>query len=360
MRVVIVDDSTIFRKVVRDTLAQCQGVEVVAVASDGKSALKAIEHFKPDLITLDHEMPVMNGIEVLRTLKGQQDRPEVIMLSAMTDMGALTTTQALRLGAFDFVLKPEQSSMEASCVQLRRDLLPKVRVLQERLRKKADGQATDQSESKIFESTPQTHRCIEPYEAKVVGIGVSTGGPAALSELLPKLPADLAVPILIVQHMPAMFTHSLASDLDRICKIKVCEAKDGQDILPGTAYIAPGGKQMKVVNQNDQKRISVTDDQPERNCKPSVDYLFRSMASVYGREVLALVMTGMGDDGTLGCRYLKRNGCMTVAQSEESCIVFGMPRQIIAAGLADRVIPLNRLHEIIESAGNRKGVTRCR
>ncbi|PQO33194.1 chemotaxis response regulator protein-glutamate methylesterase [Blastopirellula marina] len=356
MRVLIVDDSTLFRKVVRDTLSQCPGVEIVAVASDGKNALEKIRHYHPDLVTLDVEMPILNGIEVLRELQTMPLKPEVIMLSAMTDHGALATTQALRLGAFDFVLKPNQSKLEDSCAQLKTELLPKVKVLQERLRKQL-------GTVPIHEEEPIHHDVLsgsfDPGNAKVVGIGVSTGGPAALAHVLPKLPANLRVPLLIVQHMPPVFTRSLSADLDRSSKIKVQEAESGQVILPGNAYIAPGGKQMKVISQNGRKEILITDDPAERSCKPSVDYLFRSMAHEYGREAMAIVMTGMGDDGTMGCRLLKRHGCMVVAQEEKSCVVFGMPRQVIAAGLADKVTPLNQMHEIIESA-EVQGGSKCR
>ncbi|MEW4452935.1 chemotaxis response regulator protein-glutamate methylesterase [Bremerella sp. JC817] len=359
MRVLIVDDSTLFRKVVRDTLAECPGVEVVGVASDGQHALEKIEQFQPDLVTLDVEMPILNGIEVLRQLHMRPVKPDVIMLSAMTDHGALATTQALRLGAFDFVLKPNHSKLEDSCNQLRNDLLPKVKVLQERRHKQAFPETNRVEAAPPILSSSEAPKVIDPSKAKVVGIGVSTGGPAALSQLLPKLPANLPVPLLIVQHMPPMFTKSLANDLDRASNISVHEATDGQVVQPGNAYLAPGGKQMKVVVQDGQKKIQITDDPAERSCKPSVDYLFRSIAHVYGGEAMAMVMTGMGDDGTMGARLMKRNGCMVVAQEEKSCVVFGMPRQVIAAGLADKVVPLDQLHEIIQTAGVR-GVTRCR
>lgn len=356
MRVLIVDDSTLFRKVVRDALAQCPGVEVVAVASDGKSALEKIRHFQPDLVTLDVEMPVLNGIEVLRELQSLPSKPEVIMLSAMTDHGALATTQALRLGAFDFVLKPNQTRLEDSCAQLEMDLLPKVKVLQERLAKES-GVVPAQEENPAIHNAPK--RRFDTARAKVIGIGISTGGPAALAQLLPKLPANLSVPLLIVQHMPPVFTRSLATDLDRSCKIAVREAESGQVLLPGNAYIAPGGKQMKVVTREGRKEVLITDDPAERSCKPSVDYLFRSMAHEYGQDAMAMVMTGMGDDGTMGCRLLKRHGCMVVAQEEKSCVVYGMPRQVIAAGLADKVMPLTEMHEIIESAGVQGSIS-CR
>lgn len=360
MRVMIVDDSTLFRKVVRDALSVCQGVEVVGVASDGKTALEKIDHYRPDLVTLDVEMPVLNGIEVLRELQTRPYRPEVIMLSGLTDQGAVCTTQALRLGAFDFVLKPSsQSNIEESCKKLQNDLLPKVRVLQDRLTPKGThhGETIDESKDVFVPTT--SDKPFDASQATVVGIGISTGGPAALSNLLPKLPVNLGVPLLIVQHMPPMFTKSLAADLNRASKITVCEAEEGQAILPGKAYIAPGGKQMKVVTENGAKVIHITDDPPERSCRPSVDYLFRSIAHEYGRQAMALVMTGMGDDGTLGCRLLKRHGCMIVAQDEKSCVVYGMPRQVVTAGLADKVVPLDQMHEVIQGAGV-KGAGICR
>lgn len=360
MRVLIVDDSTLFRKVVRDALATCQGVEVVAVASDGKSALEKIEHYRPDLVTLDVEMPVLNGIEVLRELHARPHRPEVIMLSGLTDHGALNTTQALRLGAFDFVLKPHgQANMEESAQQLRADLVPKVRALQDRLAAANQQKSEKPNEADVPFTPPVGSKPFDISQVTVVGIGVSTGGPAALSTMLPKLPASLSVPLLIVQHMPPMFTKSLANDLNRACKISVCEAQDGQSVTSGTAYIAPGGKQMKVATENGAKVIRITDDPPERSCRPSVDYMFRSIAHEYGRQAMAVVMTGMGDDGTLGCRLLKRHGCMVVAQDEKSCVVFGMPRQVISAGLADKVVPLEQLHEVVQCAGS-KGAATCR
>ena len=357
MRVLIVDDSTLFRKVVRDALADCPGIEVVGLASNGKSALDKIPCLQPDVVTLDVEMPELDGMEVLKQLRQQSRRPEVIMLSAMTDRGALATTQALRLGAFDFILKPNHDSLEANCQQLRQDLLPIIRLLQQRHEGELGSSATvDHRET---ESPAPKRRQAALASVKVVGIGVSTGGPAALNQLLPKLPADLAVPLLIVQHMPPVFTRSLAADLDRASRIKVCEAEDGQEPLPGHAYLAPGGKQMKILSHQGHDVIQITNDPPERSCKPSVDYLFRSLAHTFGSQAMGVVMTGMGDDGTLGCRLMKRHGCTIVAQEESSCVVYGMPRQVIDAGLADIVVPLDQLHEIIQVAGT-QGARKCR
>ena len=360
MRVLVVDDSTVFRKVVRDALTQEPGVEVVGVAGDGAAALRKIEALKPDLVTLDVEMPVLDGLAVLQRLQELPTAPQVIMLSAMTDRGALATTRALRLGAFDFVLKPSQASLEESCQQLRQDLLPKINAL-------LTPDKMDAAPAAPRLRSPAPRRSPEddlgppkqPPAAQVVGVGVSTGGPAALTRLLPKLPADLPVPLLIVQHMPPVFTRTLADDLNKASAISVCEASHGQVVESATAYIAPGGKQMKVARLGGRTIIQVTDDPPERNCRPAVDYLFRSIAHAYGNDALAVVMTGMGDDGTLGCRLLKRNGCTIAVQDEASCVVYGMPRQVVDAGLADVVRPLESLHEVIIAAAA-EGAAVCR
>ncbi len=360
MRILVVDDSTIFRKVVRDTLSEIAGVEVIGVANDGEAALEKIDRLKPDLVTLDIEMPVMNGIEVLRRLRLRSSRPEVIMLSSLTDEGAYSTTEALRLGAFDFVLKPAKSSLEESRHELQRHLVPKVHALEQR----------GKNSSSVTAPSPrppaapnQGSESVLPEEAianaKVVGIGISTGGPAALSKLIPRLPGELHVPLLIVQHMPAVFTRSLANELNRRSQITIHEAEDGQLVEPGHAYIAPGGRQMKVVREQGRFFTRVNDDPPERNCRPSVDYLFRSLSNTYGRNAMGIIMTGMGDDGTRGCRLLKRLGCPIVAQEESSCVIYGMPRQVVEAGLADAVTPLGEIHEIIQQAGTRR-LTSCR
>lgn len=344
MRVLVVDDSTIFRKVVRDALDEAQGIEVVGVACDGQAALDKIAQLKPDLLTLDIEMPVLNGLQVLERLQTLEQRPEVIMLSSLTEQGASVTTQALRLGAFDFCLKPNQSSLEASSAQLRANLLPKVETLLRRSRRVATAPAVEAEpvSGGVNGQLRNDHRAI--------ALGISTGGPQALSALLPKLPADFPVPIFIVQHMPPLFTQSLANDLNRSCKMQVCEATNGQTVEPGVAYIAPGGRQMKITLLNGRQVIQVTEDPPEKNCRPSVDYLFRSVSLMYGGDALGVIMTGMGDDGTVGSNLLKRRGSGILVQDEASCVVYGMPRQVVDAGLADVVSPLHRLHEYMLDA----------
>jgi len=359
LRALVVDDSTLFRKFVRDTLAECEQIEVVGVAADGRAALEKIEQLNPDIVTLDVEMPMLNGIQVLETLKGHDVRPEVIMLSAFTDDGATSTTQALRLGAFDFVLKPNLSTIEENCAKLRKDLLPKANVLVKHCLRKNHGQPVPTESIPVSFDGKANANSAGFQKVRAIGIGVSTGGPAALNELLPKLLESIPVPLFIVQHMPPKFTKSLAEELDRMSSIHVCEAEHQQVPVAGTAYIAPGGKQMKVTKLDGNKVIEITDDPPEKSCRPSVDYLFRSLSYSYGNQAMAVIMTGMGNDGTLGSRLMKRQGSLIIAQGEESCVVYGMPRQIVEAGLADYSVPLGQIDELIHRA-TREGLGVCR
>jgi two-component system chemotaxis response regulator CheB len=349
MRVLVVDDSTVFRKVVRDALAEQPGVEVVGVAPDGRKALEKIEQLSPDVVTLDVEMPELDGLGVLRELRQRAGGPSVIVLSSFTTTAAALTAQALRLGAFDFILKPSETSLERNVQRLREELEPKIRLLSAKLGESCNG-ASEQATSHTNGAACAVERPKFPTanaRPKIIAIGVSTGGPAALHELLPKLPADFPTPIAIVQHMPPIFTRSLAEDLDRSCAISVREASDGETLRPGVAYIAPGGRQMQLDSVGGSPTIKITDDPPERSCRPSVDYMFRSVAHLFGPNALAVILTGMGDDGAAGCRLLKRYGAQVAAQDQASCVVYGMPRQVIEAGLADVICPLQDMHDVI-------------
>lgn len=335
----------LFRKVVRDALATEPGVEIVGSAADGKSALEKIEQLRPDAITLDLEMPIVDGLEVLRQLRNRPDAPGVVVVSAFTDAAAALTAQALRLGAFDFVLKPTGANIDENRVRLAEDLLPKIRVLAERRNLKLPAEAIPAAPT----NAPVAERLPE-RPPEIVAIGISTGGPAALHEMLPKLPKDLPVPVVIVQHMPPKFTRSLADDLDRRCAVHVKEAAHGERLQAGTVYIAPGGQQMKLEAMARGFNVVITDDPPEKCCKPSVDYLFRSLAQQVGPRVLAVIMTGMGDDGYSGCKLLKQRGAHVMAQDAASCVVYGMPRQIIENGLADLIRSLAEIAETIDQA----------
>jgi two-component system, chemotaxis family, protein-glutamate methylesterase/glutaminase len=355
VRVLVVDDSMLFRKVVRDVLAEAPGVEVVGTAADGRAALQKIEQLRPDAVTLDLEMPEIDGLAVLRQLKEHPNPPGVIVVSALSDAGATMTTEALRLGAFDFVLKPNGASMDENRQRLETDLLPKIRFLAERLELTLNVEPAPAKCDLVL--PPRFQTALPKKKPELVAIGISTGGPSALNVMLPKLPADLPVPVLIVQHMPPKFTKSLAEDLDRHCKLDVSEAADGGRLQAGHVYIAPGGFQTRVERHPRGLEIRVTDDPPEKCCKPSVDYLFRSLADQMGERVLAVIMTGMGDDGMVGCKLLKARGAHVIAQDAASCVVYGMPRQIIENGLADTIRPLDAIAEAIENAVRTGAVT---
>ena len=283
-------------------------------------------------------------------------------MSTLTHKGGDLTIKALELGAFDYITKPETGSIEESKQEIRKNLalLLKSFSRQLEMRKILRGaklnnayQATPSSSPQIdILSSKSTHNISgtpRKSKAEIIGIGVSTGGPKALSEMLPRLPANIGVPILIVQHMPPIFTSSLAKSLDARCAIEVKEAMDGEVIRSNVVYIAPGGKQMKIVAGADglNRIIRITDDPPENSCKPSVDYLFRSIAEHYVGRSAGVIMTGMGSDGTLGLRMMKKNGSYIIAQDELSCVVFGMPKKPIDEGIVDLIAPLDRIADEI-------------
>lgn len=352
LKCLVVDDSALYRKIVRDVLAAMPEVEVVGVAGDGEQALAQIETLRPDAVTLDLEMPRLDGIGVLREMQTRGLDTLAIMVSAFTARGAKATTQALQLGAFDFILKPATNSMDESVQQLRRDLTPKLRAC--RLRRLAS-KSTALPRKPLAPARPKPvgaggarvakRPALPPRRPEILAIGVSTGGPQALSKLLPRLPANLPVPVVLVQHMPPMFTKSLAEDLDRHCPLKVVEASHGQAVRAGEILIAPGGKHMRVAKLATGPVVQLTDDPPERNCRPAVDYLFRSVAKHYGAGTLAAVLTGMGDDGTGGAKAIQLAGGRVIAQDEASCIVYGMPKSVVDNGLADVVAPLDKVHD---------------
>ena len=356
LRIVVVDDSLIYRTVVRNVLATIPEAEVVGVAKDGRVALEKVRLLQPDLLTLDLEMPELDGLGVLKQLQEDKSQTAAIMLSSFSERAALTTTQALRLGAFDFVRKPAGDNVAESHEQLRDELARKLRAFS------ASRRGPSESVKAVtgFEAATEpagSSTTVSPTRTEVVAIGISTGGPAALAKVLPALPPDVPWPIIIVQHMPPLFTRSLAEDLGRLCKLKVAEAVDGQPVLPGEVLIAPGGRQMKVTRTELGDVVRLTNDPPERNCRPSVDYLFRSLAEGYGSRTLAVMMTGMGDDGSVGCRLLKRKGARIICQDEESCVVFGMPKAPIEERLADCITPLDGIaRQIIRLASRGESV----
>lgn len=349
LRVMVVDDTSLYRMLVTNALRDVEGVEVVGSASDGKAALGKIEQLKPDLITLDVEMPVMDGLTTLKHLRQQYPKIAVVMVSSLTQRGAETTLHALDLGAFDFVGKPDGNDVNANREALKSALKRVVQAFATRRSLQSLMGARPAAPVRV----PRKVTALEKIEA--VAIGISTGGPNALGEMVPMLPGDLGVPVLIVQHMPPRFTAALAATLDLKSSLKVVEGADGQKVEAGTVYIAPGGLHMKVKKRGTHTILEMTQDPPEHHCRPAVDYLFRSVAAVYGKSALGVIMTGMGSDGTKGLAVMKQKGSHVLAQDEESCVVFGMPMEAIKAGVTDEQLPLGqiaaRIASIVKGAG---------
>lgn len=360
LRVVVADDSVLFRRAISDALDALPDVEVVGSAANGKLALQKVRELKPDLLTLDLEMPEMEGLAVLDALRQSGSKMSVIVVSALTRRGGDMTLRALEKGAFDFITKPDTAGPDESREAIRRELAPRLRALSSRvavrnlLYQPAPAPAPTSASAPRSEPKPvnagladiagRMNRLVSPNRPEMVLIGVSTGGPNALARLMPQLPKDLGVPILIVQHMPPVFTLSLAESLAMKCGVKVREAAHGDILAANTAYIAPGGRQMRVARGSDGSRvIQITDDPPENNCRPAVDYLFRSVAMHFPGRAMAVILTGMGSDGTIGLRLLKRHHAFVIAQDEASCVVYGMPKAAVDAKVIDVILPLQAI-----------------
>ena len=352
-RVLVVDDASIFRRVISDALAGVPGVEVVGTAANGRLALARMAALHPDVITLDIEMPEMSGLEVLDAMREMGVKTSAIMLSSRTVRGGEMTIRALEAGAFDFITKPEGGSQEANLAHLRESLSPMIRALERRreirsiLGPKALKPAAASTVAAASSPAPVARARVRSG-APIVLIGVSTGGPTALAQVLPGFPAKIGAPVFIVQHMPPLFTEALAQRLQTKSVIQVKEAQNGETARTDCVYLAPGGRHMKLApGPQGEILIRITDDPPENACRPSVDYLFRSVALHFPGRSVAAILTGMGNDGTEGVRMLKRSGCLSIAQDEASCVVFGMPREAIAAGVIDNIVPLSKVADAI-------------
>jgi two-component system chemotaxis response regulator CheB len=338
IRILVVDDSVVIRKVLTDVLAQEPGFEVIGSASDGRIALAKVSALQPDLVTLDIEMPVMNGLEALAELRKSRPKLPVIMYSTLTERGAAATLDALSLGASDYATKPSNTGDPAEAREaVRRELIPKIKALcGPRLAPMAAGLRLPPALPPSL--LPKTHGPIE-----IVAIGASTGGPNALAEVLPHLPKDLPVPVVMVQHMPPVFTRMLAERLDSRSAIRVREASGGVALNPGEVWIAAGDFHLVVKRQGVGVHLALHRDAPENFCRPSVDVLFRSVAAAFGSHVLAVIMTGMGSDGVIGAQHIRRAGGEVIIQDEATSVVWGMPGLVRAAGLANAVYPLEQL-----------------
>jgi len=368
VRVLVVDDTIVYRKAVSDIMNELPEVELVGIAHNGQIAMSKIKTLKPDLLTLDIEMPVMNGLEVLEEIRKNNLKTGAIMLSTLTVEGGDMTMKALELGAFDFILKPQSKNLQEGKNEIKKLIQPMIRAYSRslafpsQLRKSTAPKPIARSAVKPIRGEAQTqkdttNRATAPRSSykgrsEIVAIGISTGGPNALTQVLPKLPGNIGVPIVIVQHMPPVFTKSLAASLDKKCALTIKEAVDREPLQDNTVYIAPGGKQMKLVASADglNRQIKITNDPPENSCRPSADYLFRSVADYYVGRTTAVIMTGMGSDGTLGLHTLKEKGAYIIAQNESTCVVYGMPKAPIESGITDSVVPLEKIaDEILKS-----------
>ncbi len=337
IRVLVVDDSVVIRRLVTHALSEEPLLEVVGTASNGLIALQRIEQLQPQVITLDVEMPGMNGLDTLREIRKRYPRLFVIMFSTLTERGAAAAIEALALGANDYVTKASNSgSLDASIRSLRMELIPKIRQFFR------IGSEREPAAGPVA-APPRPAVRSGPMARHVVAIGVSTGGPAALAAIMPQFPADFPLPVVIVQHMPPLFTRLLAERLQGHTALKVEEAHAGAAVEPGRVLIAPGDYHMRVKRQG--LRVEATLDQgpPENSCRPAVDVLFRSVAECYGGGVVAVVLTGMGQDGLRGVQVLRPLGAYVIAQDEASSVVWGMPGFVARNGLADAVLDLGRV-----------------
>lgn len=339
VRVLIIDDSIVIRQLLKDIFARDGGIEVVGTASDPIEGYDKIVQLKPDVLTLDVEMPRMDGITFLEKLMRSHPIP-VVMISTLTREGSEVTLKALELGAVDFIAKPTQSIFTGMAA-LSHEIAAKV---------KAAARAHVRPRQAHVAPVEMPQASIKRATAanRLIAIGASTGGPEAIRQVLQGLPAEIP-PIVIVQHMPPVFTRSFAERLDKLCTVRVKEAEEGDELQPGHAYIAPGDYHLRVVRNGSSYRAKVMQTEPVNRHRPSVDALFDSVAEASGSATIAVLMTGMGADGAKGLKKLRDAGAHTIAQDEETCVVFGMPREAIEMGGAEFVLPLPRIaHKVVE------------
>ena len=356
IRVLIVDDSVVMRKILSDALRDDVEIEVVGTASNGIIALQRVTQLSPDVVTLDIEMPEMDGIATLREIKRQFPRTRVLMCSTLTERGAGITLEALSLGADDYLTK--NASQSGGVESFHSQLGPKIKQFFRESRpvgpEKGASISSPMVQHPAYTNGPVTTGAVRPanfvtafrppvVRPKAIAIGVSTGGPNALAEVIPALPKDFPLPVFIVQHMPPMFTRLLAERLQAHSKVKVVEAQAGMVTSPGCVYIAPGDFHMCVVRRGNNVVLQTNQDPMENSCRPSVDVLFRSVAQVYGGATISVILTGMGQDGLYGVEHLRGLGGYVIAQDEPSSVVWGMPGFVVRAGYADSVCDLKAI-----------------
>lgn len=346
IRVLVVDDSAFMRKMITDLLEEDNRIQVVATARNGQDALEKINQLDPDVVTLDIEMPIMNGLEALKLIMKTKPKP-VIMVSSTSTAGAENTVLAMSYGAIEFIAKPSGTiSLDLRNVQT--ELIEKV-IIAANVKLTKVPPPQQQSTKRLSQSSVKQKHPIDLLEKKIVAIGTSTGGPKALTQVLTKLSQNINAPILIVQHMPAGFTKSLAARLNSLSKISVKEAEDGEVIKKGVAYIAPGGYHLKVRSIGTTVAIQLDQSPLENGHRPAVDTMLNSLASISQYSIITVIMTGMGSDGTKGLLKLKKNkGIIAIAEAEESAVVFGMPRAAIKTNKVDEIVHLDEIASAIE------------
>lgn len=350
IRVLIVDDSTVIRRLLSEALVADPAIEIAGIAANGKIALLKIPQVNPDIITLDMEMPEMDGLTTLIEIRKLYPKLPVIMFSTLSQRGAEATLDALAKGANDYVAKPANvGSVTAAIQSVQNELLPKIKQfctwttppIADTI-KTGDAVKRDNGLASANSNIPT-----KPRRVDIVVIGTSTGGPNALTLVLPKIPANFPVPILIVQHMPPVFTKHLADRLNQLSKIHVHEAADGDLLEPGGAWIAPGNFHLTMRRHGTQLKAVLNQETPENSCRPAVDILFRCAAGIFGANVLSVVMTGMGKDGQRGCSTIRQAGGRVLVQDEATSVVWGMPGAVVKAGHAHQIVPLQQIADEI-------------
>jgi len=358
VKVLIVDDSLIYRKLIENVLLSIDNIHVIGSMWNGIKAMEFLNNNPnnlPNIITLDVEMPEMNGLETLIEIKNfnsklpHNKKIQVIMISSLTQTGAKTTFEAIELGAIDYILKPQHFDSEQNFKELQTSLKEKISIISGLQLNKTTNLNTNNTSLNSFENKKILYKNID-----VIVIGISTGGPKAMLDILPEICEKTDLPIIIVQHMPKEFTKSYAENLNRKCKHNVKEAENFMAIQKNCVYIAPGGFHLYIKkNEQNATYLTLTDNPPENNCKPSVDVLFRSAADVYTNKLLAIIMTGMGNDGAKSMMALKRAGAVIIAQDKESSVVWGMPESAIQTNCVDYVVSLNKIPETIKQIVNK-------
>jgi two-component system, chemotaxis family, protein-glutamate methylesterase/glutaminase len=352
IRVLVVDDSVVVRRMVSDILDSDPAIEVVGVAANGRIAIAKLDRTHPDVILLDVEMPEMDGLETLTVIRQQHPNLPVIMFSSLTDRGSIATIEALSLGASDYCTKPNNmKSQEDAQQHIQTKLIPKIKELCE----PTLSTTLSTPHCPIASDSDTWNGRIIPTRIELLAIGVSTGGPQALETVLSQFPADFPIPIAIVQHMPPVFTQRLAQRLTRKSQLRVEEGFTGAILEPGVVWIAPGDYHMVLEQYGGRVRVNLNQDSPEHSCRPAVDVMFRSAAKTYGAGTLAVILTGMGQDGLLGCQAVRDSGGQVLVQDEATSVVWGMPGSVANAGLAQQILPLNAiaseiLHQVLLSS----------